>query len=305
MTSVAVIAHQGKSLGGGLRELRALLEARGVTDPIWFEVPKSKKAPKRVKKAIAAGADLIFVWGGDGMVQRCLDALGDERATVAILPAGTANLLATNLEIPQDLEAAVEIGLYGDRRRIDTGRLDGERFAVMAGVGLDALMIRDADGTLKDRFGRLSYVLTGAKHLRLPRFNAKVRIDGEPWFDGAAGCVLVGNVSSIFGGVDVFPHAEVDSGRLEVGVITAKGVTQWLRALSRTALGKAEQSPFVQVTTAAKVRIDLDRAMPAELDGGDRPARKRIKLKVEPASVTVCVPAGSSSTGAPALKAGQ
>jgi len=299
MTSVAVVAHQNKSLGGGLRELRAVLARHGVTDPIWFEVPKSKKAPKRIAKALAAGADLIFVWGGDGMVQRCLDAIGDEEVAVAILPAGTANLLATNLDIPTDLEAAVEIGLYGARRRIDTGRLDGERFAVMAGVGLDALMIRDADGALKDRFGRLSYVLTGAKHLRLPRFGAKVRVDGEKWFDGDAGCVLVGNVSSIFGGVDVFPEAEVDSGRLEVGVITAKGVTQWLRALARTATGKADRSPFVQVTTAANVRIDLDRAMPVELDGGDRPARTRIKLRVEPGSVTVCVPEAGASSEAP------
>jgi len=87
MTSVAVVAHAGKSLGGGLPELRELLARAGVTDPICFEVNKSKRAPARVKDAIDAGADLVFVWGGDGMVQRTVDTLAGTDATVAIIPA--------------------------------------------------------------------------------------------------------------------------------------------------------------------------------------------------------------------------
>jgi YegS/Rv2252/BmrU family lipid kinase len=290
VSSVAVIAHRRKTLGGGLRELRAVLERHGVTDPMWFEVPKSKRAPKQVRRAIDAGADLLFVWGGDGMVQRCIDAVDGEPVTIAILPAGTANLLATNLGIPKDLETAVEVGLHGRRRTIDTGLVNGERFAVMAGVGFDARMIRDADRGLKDRFGRLSYVATGARHLRTPRFDAHIRIDGITWFEGKAACVLVGNVGTIFGGIEVFPRAAADSGRLEVGVVTAKGMTQWIRALARTATGDAARSPFVEVTTAERVRIDLDHPQPIELDGGDRRAAKKVKMRIDPRSVTVCVP---------------
>ena len=88
----------------------------------------------------------MFVWGGDGMVQRCVDVLAGSGATLAIVPAGTANLFASNLGIPQDIAAAVEIGLRGRTRTLDVGKLNGERFAVMAGAGLDALMIQDADG---------------------------------------------------------------------------------------------------------------------------------------------------------------
>lgn len=292
MSTVAVIAHRGKQLGGGLPELRAVLERHGVVDPLWFEVSKSRRAPKHVQRALGAGADLVFVWGGDGMVQRCVDALDGDPAPLAIVPAGTANLLAANLGVPQDLEAAVEIGLHGRRRRIDCGRVEGERFAVMAGVGFDALMIRDADTAGKDRFGRLSYVLTGAKHLRTPRFGARVRVDGVTWFEGRAACVLVGNVGRIIGGVDVFPDAAPDSGHLEVGVVTADGVVQWVRALARAAVGAAARSPFVEVTSARKVRVDLDRKVPVELDGGDRPPRRRIRFRVDPRSVTVCVPEG-------------
>ena len=86
-------------------ELKHELAAAGVVDPIWFEVPKSKMAPKRVREALDAGAELIFVWGGDGMVQRCIDAMVGSDATLAIVPAGTANLFASNLGIPKHIDA--------------------------------------------------------------------------------------------------------------------------------------------------------------------------------------------------------
>jgi diacylglycerol kinase (ATP) len=99
MASVAVIAHTGKTLGGGLDELRSVLAREGVTDPIWYEVSKSRFAPKKIRKIKENGADLLFVWGGDGLVQRSIDALDGADLPIAIVPAGTANLLATNLGI--------------------------------------------------------------------------------------------------------------------------------------------------------------------------------------------------------------
>ena len=138
MTTVAVVAHSGKRLGGGLEELRRVLADEGVTDLLWYEVPKSRKACKRARRALDEGADLVFAWGGDGTVQRCVDALAGSSAALAILPAGTANLLASNLNVPTDLSEAVRIGLHGRRHQLDTGRINGEHFAVMAGAGFDA-----------------------------------------------------------------------------------------------------------------------------------------------------------------------
>jgi YegS/Rv2252/BmrU family lipid kinase len=288
---VGVVAHAGKHLGGGLAELRSVLGRAGIDDPVWYEVRKSRDAPQRVRKAASGGVDVLFVWGGDGMVQRCIDALGDAQVALAILPAGTGNVLARNLGIPLDIEKAVDVGLRGTRRTLDVGRINGERFAVMAGTGFDALMIRDADRNLKNRLGRAAYVWTGAKHLRERPFKAKVRVDGTNWFDGKAGCVLVGNVGRVVGGVDVFERASPDDGLLDVGVVTAHGVTQWARALARTAAGSADRSPFVQTTQARKIRVKLDRAVPYELDGGAKRATDRLRIRIEPAAVTVCVPA--------------
>ena len=190
---VAIVAHAGKTFGGGLVELRRVLEEEGIADPLWAEVPKSRKAPKQVKRALKDGAELLFVWGGDGTVQQCLDTVaGRSEVPVAIVPAGTANLFATNLGIPQDIRRAVAIGLRGERRSLDVGRFNGERFGVMAGAGFDAAMIHDADGGLKDRLGRVAYVWTASKNLRAKPFKAKISVDGVSWYNDKASCILVG-----------------------------------------------------------------------------------------------------------------
>jgi len=290
MSKVAVIAHAGKTFGGGLLELRKELERQGVEDPLWREVPKSKAAPAEARNAIDSGAELIFVWGGDGMVQRCIDVVAGTDAALAIVPAGTANLLATNLDIPQDIEQAVAIGLRGERRKLDVGRFNGERFGVMAGAGFDASMIQQADGGLKDRFGRVAYVWAGSKSLRAKPFKAKIAIDGTSWYSGNASCILVGNVGRLFGGIEVFENARPDDGRLEIGVVNADGITDWVRTLARTALGHADRSPLVRATSAKKIEVKLDRKVLYEVDGGDRVKVKSFKIKVEPTAVIVCVP---------------
>jgi diacylglycerol kinase (ATP) len=286
---VAVIAHAGKSFGGGLPELRRVLEAEGIEDPFWVEVPKSKKAPPHVQRALDEGAELVFAWGGDGMVQRCVDVLAGSSVGLAILPAGTANLFASNLGIPQDIEEAVAIGLHGDRREIDVGRFNGERFAVMAGAGFDAAMIRDAGG-LKDRFGRAAYVWTGTKNLRVKPFRARIEVDGAEWFKGEATCILLGNFGKLFGGLEPFEDARADDGKLEVGVVTAHGVLDWSRMITRAVAGSVTQSPFAQTTKARDLKVKLSRKVVYELDGGDRTKVKSFKVKVEPGAISVCVP---------------
>jgi diacylglycerol kinase (ATP) len=290
MSKVAVVAHARKSFGGGLCELRQVLAREGITDPLWYEVQKSRKAPKYARRAAADGADLMFVWGGDGTVQRCLDAVAGTGAVVAILPAGTANLLAANLRVPGDLTEAVRVGLHGGRRPLDTGSVNGEHFAVMAGAGFDARMIAGADRGMKDRLGRAAYLYTGARTLFARRAKATVEVDGRRFFEGWVSCVLAGNVAKVLGGVEVFPDAQPDDGLLELGVVTARNPVDWVRTLGRVAVGGAERSPFVEMRAGKSFRIRFDRKLPYELDGGARPAVKNLRIKVHPRSVTICVP---------------
>jgi len=296
MANVAVVAHVRKSLGGGLPELRQVLARSGVTEPLWYEVKKSRHAPGRARRALAQGADVIFVWGGDGTVQRCIDAVAGTGAVIAILPAGTANLLATNLCIPTgDLAAAVHVGLHGDRRLLDTGSVNGEYFAVMAGAGLDARMIAGASRGMKDRLGRAAYVYTAARNLSARRAAATVEVDGERFFLGRVSCVLAGNVGKTLGGIEAFTDARPDDGRLELGVVTAANPVEWARTFGSVALGRAERSPFVQVTRGKKFRIRFDRKLPYEVDGGARKPVRDLRIKVHPGSSAVCVPSAAAN----------
>jgi diacylglycerol kinase (ATP) len=290
VADVAVVAHSGKSLGGGLPELRQLLASEGVTDPLWYEVAKSRQAPKFARRAAAKGVDVLFVWGGDGTVQRCVEAVAGTGTAVAILPAGTANLLAENLNVPHDLTEAVRVGLHGDRRRLDTGSVNGERFTVMAGAGFDARMIAEADRGAKARLGRVAYVAAGIRNLGARRVRATVTVDGKRFFTGKVSCVLAANVGKILGGVEAFPQAQPDDGRLELGVVTARNPVEWARTFGRLATGQADDSPFAKVTRGKRFRIRFDQKMTYELDGGARPARKTLRIRVRPHSVTICVP---------------
>jgi len=293
MAMVAVVAHAGKGPEGGLRELREVLAREGVTDPLWYEVAKSRQAPKYARRALAQGAEVLFVWGGDGTVQRCIDAVAGTQAVLAIVPAGTANLLAENLQIPADITEAVRVGLHGERRPLDTGSVNGEHFAVMAGAGFDARMIKEADRGMKSRIGRAAYLYAGARNLSARRVKAAIDVDGRRFFTGRVSCVLVGNVSKVLGGIEAFSGARPDDGRLELGVVTARNPVEWTRTLGRLALGHPEKSPFVEVTSGKKFRVRFDRDFPYELDGGARPAVKKVRIKVHPSSIKTCVPANA------------
>jgi diacylglycerol kinase (ATP) len=289
-----VVAHQRKSLGGGLDELRRRLATEGVADPIWYEVRKSRQAGKAARRAVDDGAELLFVWGGDGTVQRCVDALAGTDVAVAILPAGTANQLGSSLGIPVDLAEAVRIGCSGGRRRLDLGKVNGEHFAVMAGVGFDAEMISDADRGAKRRLGQLAYVAAALRHTSGTVTRVRISVDGKKWFSGKASCVLLGNVGTISGGIRAFDDARPDDGWLDVGVTTAIGRVQWARVLARMAAGRSDRSPLIQITRARKIKIRLAEPQRYEVDGGARTRITRLKARVVPGAITVCVPLSSS-----------
>jgi diacylglycerol kinase family enzyme len=97
-------------------------------------------------------------------------------------------------------------------------------------------------------------------------------------------------VGDVIGGISAFPDAQPDDGLLNLGVVTASGVLDWVRTLGRSVISDAEGSPFVETTTGRTFDIRLDKAVPYEIDGGVRKKTKRLKCQVEPGAITVCVP---------------
>lgn len=290
---ITVVAHAKKSLGGGLKELRTELRRRGQPEVAWHVVMKSKQVPGAVRAAIATEPDLLLLWGGDGTVQRALDTVARKTmpdVPIAVLPAGTSNLFASNFDIPHDLSGALGVALGGVPRRIDVGSFNGERFGVMAGVGFDALMIEDASRRMKDRLGRAAYVYTGLKNLKHAAVDAEVRVNDQLWFAGSTPCVLVGNVGDLFGGITLLHEADPSDGRLDIGVLHAERLSDWARLAGRAVRGDADQSRFLSTTSGRRVDVRLSRRMPYELDGGARGTTSQLKVRIKEQAVTVCVP---------------
>jgi diacylglycerol kinase family enzyme len=118
----------------------------------------------------------------------------------------------------------------------------------------------------------------------------RIRANGRQWYKGKASCVLTGNVGTVLGSISMFEGAKLDDGQLHIGVLNAKGVWQWARALGRIAQGQAQRSAFLTMTVGRAFDIRLDRKMPYELDGGERKATRRLRVTVDPGALTLCVP---------------
>ena len=211
---------------------------------------------------------------------------------IGILPAGTANLLAHNLDVPLDLRPALENALHGEPRRIDVGLVNGQdHFAVMAGAGFDAMLISDADESgAKERWGRLGYVMSGARNMNITPAEAIVHVDGEPWYKGPAASVIAANVGSLFGGLCAFPHASPTDGRLDVGVASARTRAEWARLFGSAVTHRIDASPFVEQTSGQRILVEFDRTLPWQADGGDQDRGDRFEFECLPNAIAVCQP---------------
>ena len=119
-----------------------------------------------------------------------------------------------------------------------------------------------------------------------------IRVDGVRFHDGKVSCALVGNVGKIVGGVTALPEARPDDGILDLGVVTVRNPVQWAMVFCRLATGTAAASPLVRMTRGAEFALRFDRAVRYQLDGGARGSTTKLRVRVHPAAVVVCVPAG-------------
>ncbi len=286
---VAIIANSASGSSIDDETLRAAWDDMDV-ETEWMPTTEQSPGTEQAARAAASGVDTVVACGGDGTVRAVLEGVAGTSAHLGIVPLGTGNLLASNLDLPSGLDA-VAISVSGVPRRLDVGVVNGERFAVMAGVGLDAAMVGEASSNLKRRIGTLAYVVSALKQVRSLRsqiFRADVEADGESW-SGRSAMVLVGNCGAVSGGLTVFPDAEPDDGRLDVAIVTATSLRAWLSILSRMVLSRPQRADFVRRSRARHIEVRLDRPMPYELDGEIRPAARVLDVSVEPAAVSVRV----------------
>jgi YegS/Rv2252/BmrU family lipid kinase len=285
-------ATGGGEGAGRKRDTQEALEKAGL-EVLWLETTPEEPGQGLTAKAVAEGVDLVMAQGGDGTVMACVTGLAETEVPLGVLPGGTGNLLATNFDIPSDLDGAVEVALEGDRVRLDVAAMGDDRFVVMGGIGFDAAMLRDADPRLKERLGAVAYVLSGFKHLRRRVTRFRLRLDDRR-IDRTGQGVLIGNLGRLQGGLPVMPDARPDDGLLDVAVLQTRTVLDWLVLAAGVLLRRRRKDPQLETFQARRVEVHCDTPLPVERDGDplDTP-RDHLVVEVVPAALTLCVPSAT------------
>jgi YegS/Rv2252/BmrU family lipid kinase len=274
--------------------VEAALADAGWPAPTWIETTPDDPGAGQARRAVEDGAQVVFACGGDGTVRSCIEGVAGTDAALAILPAGTGNLLATNLGVPDDPTAGVRLATERGRRRIDIGDVDGQAFAVMAGMGFDAALLDDASTALKARIGASAYVLSALKHLRDRRMDLQIRLDDDPPLRRRARTVVVGNVGRLQGGVRLLADAEPDNGQMDVAVLAPRTLAHWV-ALAWGVLRRRRDVAHMEVLRASRITITTRRPQPRQLDGDVIEPGTSLTVTVRPEALELCVPQPETS----------
>ena len=288
-SAVVVNPSKVEDLEERSRVVTAALTEAGWPEPAWFETTREDSGFGQARQAIADGAEVVFACGGDGTVMECIRAVAGTDAALAILPAGTGNLLAANLGLPDDPAAGVTLATEMGRRRIDVGVVEDRCFAVMAGMGFDADMVASASERLKARFGSAAYVWSALQRLEDPPIRVMIRLDDDPPLRRRARTVIVGNVGRLQAGVRLLAAAEPDDGHLDVAIIAPRSLFHWLR-LTWAVLRRHDKIPRMEVLRARHVEIISDRDQPRQLDGDAIAPGRTLTVSLRPRALTLCVP---------------
>lgn len=291
VNDVVVVANTEKIPKKDVRRLEESLAAAGFAKSKIVSVKRGSDAKAVALKAVKKGVDTVVVCGGDGTVRAAAEALVGTRAALAVVPRGTANLFASGLGLPDDIDEIVGLIVRRELRTIDTATCNGRTFCVMAGVGFDVRMLDGAEDG-KERMGTLAYVASGVRAARQRTlFAASVKVDGEELFDGEASCVLVGNAGRLKAGIEAFPGASPTDGLVHVAVVTATGLRQWGGILAAAVVHQPEWSRNALLSEGKEITIEFEGKQQFELDGGVKTRAKSLDFKVRPRSLHVVAPA--------------
>jgi diacylglycerol kinase (ATP) len=276
------------------RRVQFALARSGWEPPLWIETRQDDPGRAMAQYALSQNVDRVFVAGGDGTARTVCAELSGTGVPVALIPAGTGNLLGRNLGISLDEDEALDVALHGRPRHMDLVRWRVEDtqtpFTVMAGVGLDAQIMRDTNARLKRLIRGGAYVLAAVQQVRMRPFRATVTIDGLQVHDGPTVMVLVGNVGRLQGGIALIPAAEPDDGKLHVLVASgAGGLKGLVRLLLSVRRSDAPDAPLRRLS-GHQVDVVLDRPVAFQLDGDTEGEARSFSARVEPGSLLVMTP---------------
>ena len=305
---VAVVLNPVKAKSAEARSTiqRACLTA-GWEAPRFFETTPEDPGHSQVRAALEYGADVVLVGGGDGTVRVVAESLAHTGVAMGLIPLGTGNLLARNVDLDvYDLHGNVQTALFGRQRYIDTARMGIENsrtghssehvFLVIAGLGMDAEVLADTNAGLKKTFGWLAYTEAGMRHLPGRRKKISISLDGSPDQIRNVRSILFANCGLVPGGIDFIPQAMIDDGMLDVVVMSPRSAIGWLLMYVKIMFKHSGKLPIMTVYRSGRIIIKCPEPMPTQLDGDTAGEATKVTVQVEPRSLLIRVK-GQASLG--------
>ncbi|MBF0686360.1 MAG: NAD(+)/NADH kinase [Cellulomonas sp.] len=323
---VAFVANPSKPDVAELRAaVRKAASEQYLPEPMWLETTVEDPGVGQARQAVEAGADLVVAVGGDGTVRAVAEALAGTGVPMGLMPLGTGNLLARNLDIPlNDPLAAMQLALDGKDQPIDVGWLKVTRwesqvdddiaeaadslpadtdfprdhiFLVIAGLGFDAAMVADTDNDLKARVGWIAYFVAGVRHLHGRRLRVDLTLDDKAAQHLRARSVLIGNCGKLPGGITLLPDAIIDDGVLDIAAIdTRGGIAGWAQLFGEVVLqgvGVRNELPAkigrIDHARARTVRVAVPGGEHVQVDGDIVGRASEITARVDPGALVVRV----------------
>jgi diacylglycerol kinase family enzyme/membrane-associated phospholipid phosphatase len=277
------------------RHVEYELKTRGWDRPLWLETTADDPGRAMTEQAVRAGVDLVLGAGGDGTIRVICSGLAHTGIPFGLIPAGTGNLLARNIGIPLDEVAALDVAFDGVDKALDLVRLQiddqpPDHFAVMAGIGLDAVIMEGADPKMKKAVGSAAYFVSAAQNANHPAMHATIALDDQPPFRRRAHLIVVGNVGFLLANIQLIPGARADDGMLDVVVASPRKLRDWVRLTTRVLTRRPKPDDQLDRLRGRRVTITVEERDQFQLDGDTVGPANRLTAEVVPGALVLRVP---------------
>ncbi|WP_375424276.1 diacylglycerol kinase family protein [uncultured Friedmanniella sp.] len=277
------------------RQVEYEFAERGWGVPLWLETTVDDPGRAMTRQAVAEEVDLVLGAGGDGTIRVICSSLAGTGVPFGLIPAGTGNLLARNIGIPLDRAAALDVALDGVDKAVDLVelRVDGgapDHFAVMGGIGIDAVIMEGTNPELKKVVGSAAYFVAAAQNAKHPALHTTITVDDQPPLRRRAHVILVGNVGYLQANIPLIPDAKYDDGLLDVMIASPRTARDWVRLTTGVLTRQRRPDEQLDRITGRKVTITVEERDSFQLDGDTVGECNEMVAEVLPGALTLRVP---------------
>lgn len=275
----------GKDKTDLIEEVKKIIKKKGLELRIFYTSGKEDKTLLR-EEIKDFDPQRILSIGGDGTIKLIAEILEDDSIPLGIFPAGSANGLAENLNLPSDTSSLTHIGLGDNFKHLDTILINGEFCLHISDIGLNAALIKNYhEGNIRGKLGYLIQSIPTLINSDFP-FQFDIEIDGKN-ISRQAVLIAIANAKKYGTGANINPNGRYDDGKFEILIFKKFDIPQILQSF-RENVELSED--FLEIIPAVEARITSNKNIPFQIDGEYRGDIQEVKARIAPIKMKIAVP---------------